>query len=99
MTVSIQSAVAKAGQVLSAAGIEHERMEGSLLLAHVLGRDRTFIIAHADETLTPAQLDEFQLLVARRAAGEPLQYITGHQEFFGLEFDVTPDVLIPRPET
>lgn len=99
MTVSIQSAVAKAGQVLRAAGIDHEVMEGSLLLAHVLGRDRTFVIAHADETLPPTQLDEFQLLVARRAAGEPLEYITGHQEFFGLDFKVNPDVLIPRPET
>ena len=99
MTVSMQSAVAKAGQVLSAAGIDHERMEGSLLLAHVLGRDRTFVIAHAGETLTPTQLEAFQLLVARRAAGEPLQYITGHQEFFGLDFKVNPGVLIPRPET
>ena len=99
MSVSIQSAVAKAGQVLGAAGIDHERMEGSLLLAHVLERDRTFVIAHAGETLAPTQLEEFQLLVTRRAAGEPLQYITGHQEFFGLDFKVNPAVLIPRPET
>jgi release factor glutamine methyltransferase len=49
--------------------------------------------------LDPDQLARFQLLVSRRAAGEPLQYVTGHQEFFKLDFEVTPDVLIPRPES
>src|SRR5437879_167729 len=74
-------------------------MEAGSLLAHVLGRDRTFTIAHAKDALTDEQIGSFRGFVGRRAAGEPLQYLTAHQEFFKLEFEVTPDVLIPRPET
>jgi release factor glutamine methyltransferase len=81
------------------AGVEDARREAGSLLAHAAGRDRTFLLTHADEELTPAQLSAFRECVARRAAGEPLQYITGRQWFYGLEFEVTPDVLIPRPET
>src|SRR5437899_6274814 len=99
MSATIQSAIAEGEQVLIAAGVSEARMKTSLLMAHVLSCDRTFLIAHADEVLTPAQLQAFQSFVLRRAAGEPLQYITGHQEFFKLDFEVTPDVLIPRPET
>jgi release factor glutamine methyltransferase len=69
------------------------------LLSLVIGRDRTFIIAHAEDELDDGQVDRFRRVVERRAAGEPLQYITGVQDFFGREFHVTPDVLIPRPET
>lgn len=64
-----------------------------------MNRDRTFILAHPEHVLDPDQLARFQSLVVRRAAGEPLQYLTGHQEFFKLDFAVTPDVLIPRPES
>ena len=65
----------------------------------VAPRDRTFIIGHAEQQVTPQQLEKFRKLTARRAKREPSQYITGHQAFYGLEFDVTADVLIPRPET
>ena len=68
-------------------------------MAHLLGRDRSFVIAHANDTLSHDEWEALQSLIERRAAGEPLQYITGHQEFFKLDFEVTPDVLIPRPET
>jgi len=99
MSATIQSAIAEGEQVLIAAGVSEARMETSLLMAHVLSCGRTFLIAHANEILTPGQLQAFQSFVLRRAAGEPLQYVTGHQEFFKLDFEVTPDVLIPRPET
>ncbi|HKV62447.1 MAG TPA: peptide chain release factor N(5)-glutamine methyltransferase [Candidatus Acidoferrum sp.] len=70
-----------------------------LLLLHVLGRDRTWLYAHPEELVSPADTDRFFALIARRANGEPTQHLTGKQEFWGLEFEVTPDVLIPRPET
>jgi release factor glutamine methyltransferase len=96
---SISSAIREGTQRLDEAAIAEPRREAGSLLAHVLGRDRSFIIAHADERLTDEQCEALQFLVERRANGEPLQYITAHQEFFKLDFEVTPDVLIPRPET
>jgi release factor glutamine methyltransferase len=69
------------------------------LLLHVLGRDRTWIYAHPEEEIPSADTERFLTLIARRAAGEPTQHLTGKQEFWGLELEVTPDVLIPRPET
>src|SRR6202521_5596090 len=74
-------------------------LAAELLLLGVLGRDRSWIYAHPEEELSASVADRFFALVARRAAGEPTQYLTGKQEFWGLEFEVTPDVLIPRPET
>lgn len=75
------------------------RREAETLLAHTLHRDRPWLLAHADDLLDPADLTTFRTLVARRAAHHPLQHLTGTQEFFGLPLHVTPDVLIPRPET
>ncbi len=89
----------KGAQRLQEAAVEEARREAGSLLAHVLGRDRSFVIAHPNDALTDEEWEAFQSLTERRAAGEPLQYITGHQEFFKLDFEVTPDVLIPRPET
>ncbi len=74
-------------------------LAAELLLLHVLGRDRTWLYAHPEESVPDTTAERFQALIARRAAGEPTQYLTGKQEFWGLEFEVTPDVLIPRPET
>jgi release factor glutamine methyltransferase len=74
-------------------------LAAELLLLHVLGRDRTWIYSHPEAEIFPADADRFLKLIARRAAGEPTQHLTGKQEFWGLEFEVTPDVLIPRPET
>jgi release factor glutamine methyltransferase len=84
---------------LRKAGVPEARREAGSLLAHATARDRTFLITHADELLSLDELKRFREFVVRRAAGEPLQYITGRQEFFSLDFEVTPDVLIPRPET
>ena len=97
--LSIAQATLEATQVLRRAGVPEARREAASLLAHVIGRDRTYIITHAERPLSPADVRRFGEYVERRATGEPLQYITGHQEFFNLDFEVTPDVLIPRPET
>ena len=59
------------------------------LVAHVLGRDRSFILSHAEDAIGGEQAEQFRQCLERRAKGEPLQYITGHQEFFGLDFEVT----------
>ena len=74
-------------------------LAAELLLLHALGRDRTWLYAHPEEQVSPADADRFFALVARRVNGEPTQHLNGKQEFWGLEFEVTPDVLIPRPET
>src|SRR5690348_18368148 len=66
---------------------------------HVLGRERAYLYAHPDLVLSCRDLSRYNELLERRASGAPLQYITGHQEFWGLDFKVTPAVLIPRPET
>jgi release factor glutamine methyltransferase len=70
-----------------------------LLLAHVLETNRAAVLARPDYRLTPKQLTAYRYLMERRAAREPLAYILGHREFFGLDFAVDPRVLIPRPET
>ena len=74
-------------------------LAAELLLLHVLARDRAWLYAHPEEPINPQQLETFLSLIARRANGEPTQHLTGKQEFWSLEFEVTPDVLIPRPET
>jgi release factor glutamine methyltransferase len=96
---SIAQAIVEAAQVLRKAGVPEARREAGSLLEHIVGCDRTFLITHADDLLNADDMQRYNALVTRRAAGEPLQYLTGQQEFYGLEFEVTPDVLIPRPET
>ncbi len=96
---SIGDALIEGAQRLSESVVAEPRREAGSLLAHVLNRDRSFVIAHADEALNDEEGRAFRSLIARRAAGEPLQYVIGHQEFFKLDFEVTPAVLIPRPET
>lgn len=74
-------------------------LEGQVLLAHVMGRSRSWLLAHPEVSLTPEQEQAFETVVRQREAGVPLPYILGHWEFFGLDFNVSPEVLIPRPET
>jgi len=69
------------------------------LLRHVLGRDEAYLISHPDQQLGAKEHEAFTALRARRAAGEPVAYLTGEREFYSLAFKVTPAVLIPRPET
>ena len=73
--------------------------EAKLLLAHVMDRDRAWLAAHGDAPLTREQALAYDALARRRRNGEPVAYLTGRREFFGLELEVTSDVLIPRPET
>ena len=75
------------------------RRDAELLLGHVLRRDRPWLLAHPEAELSHPDYEQFEDLTVRRASHEPLQYLTGHQEFYGLDLRVTPDVLIPRPET
>jgi len=75
------------------------QLDAQVLLAHVLGRTRTWLLAHTDMPADPDQSSRLEGLVQRLEHGEPLPYALGHHEFFGLDFDLTPDVLIPRPET
>jgi len=92
---ALQSAIAE----LENAAIGQPRLQAEVLLCHLLGCDRAYLFAHPERELTQDEQSSYQRLIARRAAGEPLQYLTGHQEFWKAEFEVTPAVLIPRPET
>jgi release factor glutamine methyltransferase len=74
-------------------------LDAQVLLAHVLGKDRAWLRAHAAETLVAAHAEHFFALAKRRRAGEPVAYLTGVREFWGLPIAVSPTVLIPRPET
>jgi release factor glutamine methyltransferase len=78
---------------------ERARADAELLLMHVLGRDRAWILAHREETLSDPQAQQYLELLERRHRGEPIQYIVGEVEFYGLPLKVSPAVLIPRPET
>src|SRR5258706_4921756 len=74
-------------------------LAAELLLMHTLGRDRTWLYAHPEQEIDSGTREKYFSLIARRASGVPTQHLTGHQELWGLDFEVTPDVLIPRPET
>jgi release factor glutamine methyltransferase len=85
--------------LLADASLHIARRDAELLLAHTLDQPRTFLLAHPEHSPTVAQRAAFDIFISRRAAGEPLQYLLGTQEFFGLTLRVTRDALIPRPET
>ncbi len=74
-------------------------LDASVLLAHILQKPRTWVLAHPELTLTTGQQNQLNESLAQLESGEPLPYVVGHWEFFGIDFDITPDVLIPRPET
>jgi len=96
---SVSEILREATQILDSAGVPEARREAGSLLSFILRKDRTFLISHAEDPIDDSVISSFREVVERRASGEPLQYITGVQDFFGREFRVTPDVLIPRPET
>jgi release factor glutamine methyltransferase len=97
--LDIRAALKQGISQLREAHVPSFTLAAELLLLHVLGRNRTWIYSHPEEQISSADADRYFALLARRAAGEPTQHLTGKQEFWGLEFEVTPDVLIPRPET
>lgn len=97
--MNVRQAIQTGIERLQSEPIGPPRMAAEALLMHAVGRDRAFLHAHPEYELTQKEEREFETAVAKRASGIPLQYITGHQEFWGLDFVVTPAVLIPRPET
>ena len=96
--VSVREVLRQAAPQLAAV-TDRPRLEAELLLAHLLGTSRVFLHAHPETGLTTDQATAYAALVQRRARHEPLPYITGRVEFYRRDFAVTPDVLIPRPET
>jgi release factor glutamine methyltransferase len=97
--IDIRSALKWGMAQLREAGVASHTLATEVLLMHALGRERAWMYSHHEEPVDDAALEKYFTLIARRAAGEPTQYLTGHQEFWGLDFVVTPAVLIPRPET
>jgi len=98
-TTDVRSALRDGIAQLERENVPSAALAAELLLMHALGRDRAWIYAHPEHELESATRDQYFSLIARRASGVPTQHLTGHQEFWGLDFEVTPDVLIPRPET
>lgn len=97
MNTALPRTPADALQHARARGVE--RLDAQLLLTHVTGQSRAWLLAHDHDPLPPDQASRFVELVARRAAGEPAAYLLGDKEFFGLTLQVTPATLIPRPDT
>jgi release factor glutamine methyltransferase len=94
-----RSLLAQASAELQACGCATPKLDAELLLGHTLGKNRSWLIAHADDPLDETNSRVFQQLLKRRLQREPVAYITGEKEFWSRPFHVTPDVLIPRPET
>jgi len=92
---SLQSAIAQ----LKVSGVPSPRMNAELLLMFTIGRDRAFLYGHPEQELTAEESARYRAALAQRSRGIPAQYITGHQEFWGMDLIVSPAVLIPRPET
>lgn len=95
LKASLASAIAR----LTADGIPSPRLNAELLLMFTLSCDRAYLFAHPERELTAEEQTRYEAALAERARGVPAQYITGHQEFWGMDLIVTPAVLIPRPET
>jgi release factor glutamine methyltransferase len=92
---SLSAAIAR----LTTENVPSPRMNAELLLMFTLGCDRAYLFAHPERELTAEEESRYEAALAERSRGVPAQYITGHQEFWGMDFIVTPAVLIPRPET
>jgi release factor glutamine methyltransferase len=97
--VSIRSALLWGAQLLCRAGIENSQLDAEVLLRHLLGMGKEQLYMNGDAPISGGQEAEFRELLLRRSQREPVAYITGHKEFWSLDFVVTPAVLIPRPET
>lgn len=97
--MQLKQAVISAVDRLESADVGSPRMNAELLLMFVLGVNRAYLYAHPERELNVEEETRYDEVLAQRATGMPSQYITGHQEFWGLDFVVSPAVLIPRPET
>jgi release factor glutamine methyltransferase len=97
--VQLNQALRAAIDKLSSAGVGSPRLNAETLLMFILSRDRAYLYAHPEFELSERDLFRYERVLAERATGVPAQYITGHQEFWGMDFAVSPAVLVPRPET
>jgi release factor glutamine methyltransferase len=97
--VTLKTALLQGQKLLQQAGVGEPRLTAEVLLAHATQRDRVWLTAHAHEELIELWWIHYGRYLHQRSSGVPTQYITGRQEFYGRDFRVTPDVLIPRPET
>ena len=97
--VDVRSALREGAEFLSRSGMPSARLDVELLLCRALGCGREELYAGFEAILGAGEIERFHLLLRRRAQREPVSYITGHREFWSLDFDVTPQVLVPRPET
>ena len=97
--MTIADALRQGTKLLADASVDPPRLTAEVLLAHAVGCDRSWFYAHSDEELREVWWIHYGRYLHERMQGKPTQYITGKQEFYGREFRVTPDVLIPRPET
>jgi release factor glutamine methyltransferase len=97
--MQLRSALQAGLQILLEHHVPSAQLAAELLLMHVLGTDRGYLHSHPEAELSEEQVRRYLALIGERASGKPTQYITGRQEFWGLDFEVTSDVLIPRPET
>jgi release factor glutamine methyltransferase len=96
---TIQQILSNANRRLTDAGCDTPRLDAELLLAHTLHKNRTWLYTRPETSLTNEQVAAFETLLRRREQREPVAYLTGHREFYGLDFLVNSNVLIPRPET
>src|SRR6266581_8749982 len=97
--MNVAAALLQGQKLLEEARISAPRLTAEVLLAHAAGCDRTWLYAHSEEELHELWWIHYGRYLHERMQGKPTQYITGRQEFYGREFRVNPDVLIPRPET
>jgi len=97
--MQLREALISATERLTMAGSADSRRDAELLLMFTLGRDRSFLYSHPERSLTNEESAQYDDALGKRSRGMPPQYITGHQEFWGMDFVVSPAVLIPRPET
>src|SRR5579863_6387336 len=97
--MTVHTALVQGTKLLEDEAIIAPRLTAEVLLTHALQRDRAYLYAHSDDELTEIAWIHYGRYLHERMKGKPTQYITGRQEFYGRDFRVTPDVLIPRPET
>ncbi len=97
--MQLKQVLASASAQLTADNVPSPRMNAELLLMFTIGCDRAYLYAHPERELTADEMNRYAAALAERSRGVPAQYITGHQEFWGMDLIVTPAVLIPRPET
>jgi len=97
--ITIRQALEQGILTLTQTGQAQARLDAQVLLSHVLNVERSTLYAYPERTLTQAEQQHYLTLIERRSQGEPVAYLTGHEEFYGLDFLVDQRVLIPRPET